>query len=755
MLSGTVSFINVSEMKKLLLHTIVITGLALFLPPMLTGQFQWERVDESSEGPINRANVRYMVEASDGTPLLFTGDGIYRVEEVGDRSYRAILTDNKSVGYPLSRYGQALFHATPEYIYSSLDDGVTWGKVATYEWGGRPSPLGAMHLLIFTPGDSTARVLSADGTEEDPISLPPGTFYLHGTPSGKLFAAPSQLGTLYRSEDRGATWDRLSPTWPPNAPSLQSFASVGNSLLRYGPNYSALSADGGVTWQKIERYGGSTHRLLPVMTEDGHLWSLETRDLLEPEPTWYPLRFSRDSGRTWEFCRNVASRSTFLFPDGRLFTLKDGVPAIARSCQEPWVPIETGLRNLTVDTLLSHDSTHYALIERRGEFEHALPISFDLYRSDNGGVHWRFLRQGLTNPPMTDDFGNLYLPVDTVWYDTTGGSRVRAFGSRLYRSRDRGETWSEAFTRENLFRLRSNIEVETDRSGVVLISGLGVPGGNGQSFQYSTDSGRSFSVVEDWTDSSNYRPQDIALLRGGKVLSVGSRWAGRNEYIDYGFLSLDLATGDTTWLGGPDLNELLVGVNGNAYAWHTDRLYRSEDDGASWRELTVPFDDLLGAVVSERAHDLLYIERAGTWVSRNKGVTWEVVDEQQSPWNIIPPPDRHAQPKSIPPLHLEDGTILDLVHVDRTDPERTNLFNNVYHHHTLGRSTDNGETWDFPLSEELSHLDVTSVTIGSDRTLLVGTRHQGIYRAVVPSSVEEEIRFSPVELDLSWIGVPE
>lgn len=150
--------------------------------------------------------------------------------------------------------------------------------------------------------------------------------------------------------------------------------------------------------------------------------------------------------------------------------------------------------------------------------------------------------------------------------------------------------------------------------------------------------------------------------------------------------------------------------------------------------------------VAEKGEGFLFVSnenRSVISLSRDRGETWEEFDPE-TPWDIPNPPSEFGFP--LPDEVLSDGTIITRVHVDRDDP----FFGTpeYYHYYTIGISEDGGRTWDYPVGDILDRKDVTAVVWSrSERTLLVGTRDNGLYRAVIPSGVEEVWVF-PEELDL-------
>ena len=737
---------------SLLLSTTLVLSLLTISTDLSAQEIRWERVDRTDEGPIEGVDLGSVVEAADGSLLLSAGDGLYRITDLSGSD--GPLVERLLPGFfgAISVDGETLRASGLDAIFRSGDNGESWDHHFTIPKEESVLDIRNDTLLLvrYNAPAHLRRVDLATGAS-DTIPFPHTTLplnlmlaewsgYLYYTSIG--FPPPSFL----LSSNWGETWEEITATWPEELLNLQFFRVLSDSLLIAGHgNKLVISADNGRTWRMRPAYPG--HTVLEVTFENNVLSVLSAAETGVYDPP-YTLYRSVDTGATWETCITSYSRQTGVLRNERFYTERDGVFAYASGCRTEWMLHGEGFRNISVEKIQSSDDLIYATIIRQGVADGEYGKGFDLYRSENDGVTWTLASSGVSGPPVIDGNGILYMTVDTAVVEVIDGEESSRRVRTLIRSTDGGDTWSRTTGYEVGYHPELTLEISTAEDGTLLArTHLRSPAGSGQTL-VSTDSGATFRAPGGWTDSGAYRPASMVLRPDGKILSVGSRWAGKGKYIDYGFNLLDPTTGETEWLGGPDLNYLQISEDGTVYGWRIGVLKKSEDGGRTWTDLTMPalITDVANNVV-EKPGGLLFLERGSELhLSRDGGSNWtpytppvigvETIDH----WRA-----------EIPLLFIDQSTILDLVHLDETDSLRAN-FNadgdRLYHHQTLLRSRDNGVTWDSPLPLELESLDITTAALGRNRTLVIGTRNNGIYRATLPSSVDEEIRAQPSRLDL-------
>ena len=179
--------------------------------------------------PVDHSNIWAGIEV----------DGVRRSRDGGDtwEAVRGGLTDPDihniaiTVGSP-----KTLLTITPGEVFTSTDDGLTWGPVAV----GRQVSIPYCRAVAVKADD-------------------PQVVYM-----GNGESAFGGLGALHRSRDRGQTWETLSVPAKPNGTvwNLASHPSDPDFLLASTINGQVFfSADAGDSWAKFHREFGEVHAL--------------------------------------------------------------------------------------------------------------------------------------------------------------------------------------------------------------------------------------------------------------------------------------------------------------------------------------------------------------------------------------------------------------------------------------------------------------------------------------------------------------
>ena len=700
--------------------------LLLLLTPALSAQISWQRVDRTAEGPINRAFFWDMTVAPDGTTLVIVGDGIHRIVQEGNGEnvkFRAERLDSLRVGWFLESWGGDVLMATDQAIYRSIDNGSSWREAWRWDQVDYPSHMIAVvGDLLVVPSytrDSTALV-GADGSVIRRDTLPRRIRDLQATRSGSLIALSSGnlSNTIYRSVDTGRTWESIPTVWPEGFVGIYSLLVLSDDIFYAtslnGP--SLVSYNGGERFDTV-RAGD----IIPTYIEGERMFGTHVG-----APDSVAFVVSEDGGDTWSSCPPANPPGTFMGRDGRRMFSGPVVPHISTTCGEPFRPVESGFRNVEVRRLVEHDGTFWA---------------------EMGAGTWRSIDGGLTWEPRDpffaiDSLGNLYARSDSTGTIIVDGKEEDARYTTLSISSDQGETWRPVFDEPFLSTdERPDFLIRSTADGVVMIRTWTGPAGEPYEadLRTSTDGGATFTPVEGWTTDSRFRPYSIELTADGRIIAVGGRYDPNGQYRDFGVNRRDPVTGEEEWLGGPDFNFLFTGGSGSIYGWKIGTFYRSDDAGESWDSISFPVGIDFPALLVEEAEGYLFVSggrNPANYLSRDGGKTWEIYDPP-TPWDIDPP-DIHHSPEGpdMPDAILSDGTIIARIHVDRADSILGTT--DYYHYHTLGISTDGARTWTHPLGETLDRKDITAIVWSEEeRTLLVGTRDHGLYRAVIPMGVEE------------------
>jgi photosystem II stability/assembly factor-like uncharacterized protein len=285
-----------------------------------------------------------------------------------------------------------------------------------------------------------------------------------------------------------------------------------------------------------------------------------------------------------------------------------------------------------------------------------------VYRSTDGGAHWRRSRAGLTNftaralalSPAAGGglpaiwIGNpagLFRSLDggVTWEPVlrnrvvaiathpnqpailwTGTQPVGRQVSGVYKSVDRGATWR--------FSSRGIFTVETFSLAFDPVEPSVLWAASGGGVRHSTDGGAT------WTERSGDLPRDLFLITvATDPHDPETVWAGTTQGV---FVTED---GGATWeerregLSAPDASPFapvhLLRIAPSdpevAYVASQEKLFRTVDAGRHWTLLPAPPIPAIlrsGDLWADpRDPDVLFAARGGLWVSRDGGASWSEV----------------------------------------------------------------------------------------------------------------------------------
>ncbi|MHB1023301.1 MAG: WD40/YVTN/BNR-like repeat-containing protein [Acidobacteriaceae bacterium] len=281
-------------------------------------------------------------------------------------------------------------------VWKSTDYGRTWKPIFDAE------PSQSIGAIAVAPSDSNILyVASGEGLHRPDLSVGDG---------------------IYRSADAGKTWTHLGLREGQQIPALAVDPTNPNRLFAavlghpFGPNPERgiyRSEDGGRTWTKVlykdESTGGSAVVIDPKNPQIVYASMWDAR--LGPweddngyEGTHGGLFKSTDGGNTWE-------------------KLTNGLPS--------------DMVQIYVAVAASDPQRLYATVATKAQGGYANDKGLGVYRSDDGGVHWR----RITNDPRPAmKIGGGDLPVPKV--DPQNPDIVYSTSIVTCRSTDGGKTWT-------------------------------------------------------------------------------------------------------------------------------------------------------------------------------------------------------------------------------------------------------------------------------------------------------------------------
>ncbi len=533
-------------------------------------------------------------------------------------------------------------YSTGEGLYESSDAGETWL---------RAPGLPAVNLAAIDPAH-------------------PSTLY-----------AVTENGSIWSSQDSGASWHRLSTT--PTGNSAQSLAFAANAIYLLSFDNSDQeykfyrSTDGGVTWpvfqtpsREVAIFGGSASPTVvyaggqnvfcrsadsaatfSCATAPPYLNSFVELPGVAPGETprilgvfGQTVYLSRDAGATWAPADALGSAG----PVGAIASDASGSlvlaaisPEILRSQDrgDSWTPGSMGLQASGI-AALALDPNDPSTVWAGGTGLVEAP----LFRSTDAGTSW-----SLTGGPGGPLFARL------LAIDPENPATLYAADSDVYRSEDSGAHWTRSTPPTGI----NALAVDPKSPGRVWVAG------NGGLF-HSEDGARTWGAAS--------ITQDVySLLFDGR--RPGTVYAGSYYDIEVGYYAYPV--------GGS--------------------IFVSVDGGATFNKNTQNFTSSVTAIALDPLQDgVLYLgtQSTGVFRSADRGVNWE-----GSP---VSPPDF--------------GSVISLV----ADPVRSGR---LYATTDLGvfRTVDSAKTW-HPFSSGLGSLAALPLVVSPDgKWLHLGTNGGGVF----------------------------
>lgn len=396
-----------------------------------------------------------------------------------------------------------------------------------------------------------------------------------------LYATMDQQ--FFRSTDAGQTW-----TVPPSAPASVVVDALVNfdGVIHAGDAGGMLhgSTDNGASWTMTNPGPGSAIRCI-VRSANGDVVMGTIGGLL----------VSRDAMQTWVPMNDgipfTQIQSLFVDDQNDLYTGTSslGVYRWNASASE-WEP---AIANI-------HPDWVFGFCDLPGADFLALLAGQSLQKWNAGASTWTLAVQGLKATRLyhiaKDSAGRIY---------TSGASGY------AYRSNDDGNSWQRVFG--GMTRTSVNAVIPISETTLVV-------GTQGAGVYHSTDGGVSWVLRNQGLANT----QVFGMHRSGSGALFAATWEGL-------FVSRDETN---TWIvadaRAPHFTLSVSGMGTHILAaMDSGRLLLSADDGATWRQVTLP--TTANVVLAERMPwgDLLAaVENTGLFVSTDEGASWNLLTAQ-------------------------------------------------------------------------------------------------------------------------------
>jgi photosystem II stability/assembly factor-like uncharacterized protein len=437
-----------------------------------------------------------------------------------------------------------------------------------------PGLAGAQSWIPVGPPGGDVRALAADPRD-------PRRIYL-GTSDG----------LLYRSEDSGAHWRRLSPGFPRRGQSLDEIVVdprgvvlVGFWEVGGGGGGVARSTDDGNSFTVLKGMDGQSVRALAVAPSSPQILAAGTLS---------GVFRSVDGGQIWSRItpedhpdlRNVGSLA---------FDLQDPDVLYAGTWHLPWKTVDAGLSWMPINAGMIDDSDVMTLTPDRWRpgTVYATACS-GIYRSADAAARWTKVRGIPSSSRRTRAFAQSPDDQTRLWAGTTEG---------LWTSEDASATW-KLITQKNLI-VNAVLALP---GGVVLL------GTEGAGVIRSTDGGRTF-VASNEGFSARFVSK-VLFDRSGRRILAGV-WGDRRHG---GVFAAPGPRGPWTRLGeGLEGREVLsLGLmGGQALAGTDDGVFVSDPETGAWSRIASVVDKV---DVHPRVTDLLALPPRTLIAATSKGV---------------------------------------------------------------------------------------------------------------------------------------
>ncbi len=498
------------------------------------------------------------------------------------------------------RFNDALFAGGAGGVWRSTDNGQSWTSAGLapqtiFDFavaGGRLYAAGSGGIQRFESGTTwTALNNGIAGRTANVIEV-----------SGSTLIAGLVLGTpaapcLYRSTDGGQNWTASATGLPSNGNITVLTATVSADKIFVGTNFVNTttpvvyaSSDNGQNWTA---YGG----ILSTPIGDGATSFSSALYLLNEGADLYAATGStgiaRNSGTLWAdvggagltnngtiFCLARVGNTMLAGSSFGLFVLAQGSNA--------WQPSQSGLKGATANVSLDGDTII------------AYTPAGTIHSSSDNGQSWQTAKTYSTNNAGRVRVISAFATFNGAWY-VSG-----RFGG-LYRSADRGQTWTQ----------------EAAPAAIFEPSGLFVFNGKLHALSRADLYSREASGV--WT-----KVNAASLPTGGAIPISGTRLAANSSAffvntISRLYRSTDQGANFTVVsLGTPEPNVRSVAIVGSTVLAATiNGVFLSNDNGQSF---AAPKSAFSAGDIVQAGTTLFSVSTSGLYFSTNNGANWAVIN---------------------------------------------------------------------------------------------------------------------------------
>jgi photosystem II stability/assembly factor-like uncharacterized protein len=582
--------------------------------------------------------------------------------------------------------GSALYSATVNGFYTSTDNGNTWSIIQSATWPGPGKALAKFGDNLFLA--STAGIYRSTDNGLTWIKKYTGSGLCLAANSTTLFAGTS--GGVARSTDNGETWTKVAIGSSRNQ--LAAVAAT-DTIVYSGDSYSggvSQSTDNGLTWGVCSNgtepgrivglsiigtdvYAGTWFSGIWKYTNGTGIWELTNpggiiysynASIVGDATAIIATSFnnvirSTDGGATWtDVTGNGITRSamgnggTAVKTAGGIYVGTNGGLFRTQNNGDIWVHSDAGIKAHSVGAAAALGANIYTAT-----------ASFEVFRSSDQGQNWTNISTGLipnTNPnPYTVGLGtnatavfydvSMSTNAGNSWTETNAPGRVSDGDlgrlpwltqngvyitcdpfTGVSRSTDNSLTWTTSMTGMtggessfvNLYSEGSRLYVSTDTGPY-----------------YSTDDGQTWilGVIDSYYLQMGgiFKSTGTCMLYGG----TGSMSEGTFRSTDHGghWTPVLAASIERIVVAG---TSIYISGRTTVAGTGTNTLYRSDDDGLTWTNITFPlpqwdmYTRTLGASGLNVFISTGSLTTRNIWGSNDGGATWHIVSDNIYPATV-------------------------------------------------------------------------------------------------------------------------
>jgi photosystem II stability/assembly factor-like uncharacterized protein len=407
-----------------------------------------------------------------------------------------------------------------------------------------------------------------------------------GAKSNEIFFVENYLfvngydGGVYRSDNKGKTWESVKNGLPVDS-RIMAMDVENNKLYLSTIHGIYLSDDFGNSWRALTDTN-LTGFSIEVSGDEIFVGSSNNRD----------LQYSADGGATWERKSSSATQESVLHLLKWENTLWLGTSSKFYRSTDKGTSWSPSAPNVVVSSLDSADSYLFVSGNDHNGF-------FGVYRSGNNGASWvKILSTQETNIPVSG-----FLKIGNTLY-------VSGFTS-LYYSDDDGLTWTTQLLPESFnFRQQTFMTHVDDELFVSYGDGILFTADRGATWERRNIDYKNHTVIQ--LSGTN---QSIVSLSEDNGVSIS-----RND--------------GASWKWIPDHDPYrprqIYAHDNSIVVSYLLGLYKSEDEGETWKKIFTLTDDIPGAhaipdvYLTGWKETLLYCTYKGVYFSKDMGISWDL-----------------------------------------------------------------------------------------------------------------------------------